>query len=258
MTPRASAKRKPLSATRTAVPASAAPAEFAPLRLEPAYKKVAAALLERITDRSISAGERLPAEMELARQFGVHRGTVREALRELETNGVLKRERGSKLMMVTRPARGDVAANMSRALALHDVSYHDVWEAMTALEPPIAAAAARNRTPANLARIADIVASDVTVEQTAEFFHAIGEATHNGVFMLAHEPLVQMLVPSLATLIGKVPQAAARIATAQKRVLAAIEARDSAQADEWMAKHIRDFRRGFEIAGIELERRVGA
>jgi DNA-binding FadR family transcriptional regulator len=160
-------------------------------------------------------------------------------------------------MMVTRPARVDVAAGVSRALALHDVSYHDVWEAMTALEPPIAASAARNRTSANLQRIDGIVATDVTVEQTADFFHAIGEATHNGVFMLAHEPLVQMLGPSLAKLIGKVPQAAARVATAQKRIATAIEARDSAQAGEWMAKHIRDFRRGFEIAGIELEQRVG-
>ena len=68
---------------------------------------------------------------------------------------------------------------------------------MTALEPPLAAAAARNRTPANLQRIDGIVATAVTVDQTADFFHAIGEATHNGVFMLAHEPLVQLLVPSL-------------------------------------------------------------
>src|SRR6187401_3864048 len=120
-----------------------ASAEFEPIRVEPAYRKVASALLDRITDRTINAGERLPPEMELARQFGVHRGTVREALRELETNGVLKRERGSKLMMVTRPERVDVAAGVSRALALHDVSYHDVWEALTAIEPPIAAAAAR-------------------------------------------------------------------------------------------------------------------
>src|SRR3982750_2578355 len=131
-------------------------AHFEPIKLEPAYRKVATALLDRITARTINAGERLPPEIELARQFGVHRGTVREALRELETNGVLKRERGSKLMMVTRPARVDVAAGVSRALALHDVSYHDVWEAMTALEPPIAAAAARNRTAANRQRIAGI------------------------------------------------------------------------------------------------------
>jgi DNA-binding FadR family transcriptional regulator len=231
-------------------------AEFEPLRLEPAYRKVAAALLERITARTISAGERLPPEIELARQFGVHRGTVREALRELETNGVLKRERGSKLMMVTRPARVDVAAGVSRALALHDVSYHDIWEALTALEPPIAAAAARQRKPKDLTRIDSIVGSAVDVGQTADFFRAVGEATHNGVFMLAHEPLVQMLVPSLATLIDKVPQANSRIEAAQKRISAAIRARDPAVASEWMGKHIRDFRRGFELAGIALEEPV--
>ncbi len=232
-------------------------AEFEPIRVEPAYRKVATALLDRITTRTLNPGERLPPEIELARQFGVHRGTVREALRELETNGVLKRERGSKLMMVTRPARGTVAAGVSRALTMHDVSYHDVWEALTALEPPIAAAAAERRKPKDLARIDALVETGVDVEQTAEFFRAVGEATHNGVYMLAHEPLVQMLVPSLATLIGNVPQAAARIAIAQKRIAGAVRAQDAVQAQDWMAKHIRDFRRGFEIAGIGLERRVG-
>jgi len=237
---------------------------FEPVKLEPAYRKVATALLDRITARTINAGERLPPEIELARQFGVHRGTVREALRELESNGVLKRERGSKLMMVTRPARGAIAAGVSRALALHDVTYHDVWEALTALEPPIAAAAARQRKPADLASLQKLIArlpdNDDTssdVAQVADFFHAVGEATHNRVFMLAHEPMVQLLVPSLGAMIDKVPQARARIADAQKKLVAAIRGRDAADAGEWMAKHIRDFRRGFEIAGIKLEQRVG-
>ena len=239
-------------------------AKFAPIRVEPAYRKVAAALLERITTRGISAGDRLPAETELARQFGVHRGTVREALRELETNGVLKRERGSKLMMVTRPSRGDVAANVSRALSLHDVSHHDVWEALTALEPPMAAAAARQRNAQDLAHLDALLAqlgpgldTEGSVEQAAAFFRAIGEATHNGVFMLAHEPLVQLLVPSLGAMIDKVPQARARIADAQKKLATALRERDAAAAQEWMAKHIRDYRRGFEIAGIALERPIG-
>jgi GntR family transcriptional repressor for pyruvate dehydrogenase complex len=254
MSPRAARKRQ-----------TTAPAEFERIRIEPAYRKVASALLERITDRTMSAGERLPSETELARQFGVHRGTVREALRELESNGMLKRERGSKLMMVTRPARVTVAAGVSRALALHDVSFHDVWEALTALEPPMAAAAARQRTTADVAKLEGIVArlddgldTAEVVEQTADFFHAVGEATANGVFMLAHEPLVQLLVPSLEAMISQVPQARRRIAEAQKKLLAAIRDRSTTQASEWMAKHIRDFRRGFEIAGIELERRVGS
>jgi DNA-binding FadR family transcriptional regulator len=233
-------------------------AKFDPIKLEPAYRKVATALLDRITGRTINAGDRLPPEMELARQFGVHRGTVREALRELESNGVLKRERGSKLMMVTRPARGTIAAGVSRALALHDVTYHDIWEALTALEPPIAAAAARNRTPKDLKHLDALLATDATVKQAAAFFHAVGEATHNGVFMLAHEPLVELLIPSLGAMIDKVPQASARIATAQKRIATAIRERDGAQAGEWMAKHIRDFRRGFELANIGLQQAVGS
>jgi DNA-binding FadR family transcriptional regulator len=240
-------------------------AEFEPIRVEPAYRKVAAALLERITDRTINAGERLPPEMELARQFGVHRGTVREALRELETNGVLKRERGSKLMMVTRPERGDVAASVSRALSLHDVNYQDVWEALMAFEPPIAAAAARNRRPDHVQKLDALVAraeggltTGDAVEQTADFFRAVGEATRNGVFMLAHEPIIQLLVPSLGAMIDKVPQARARIATAQRNLIGSIQARDADGAHDWMEKHIRDFRRGFEIARIALDRRVGA
>ena len=252
MSPRAARKRQ-----------TTAPAEFERIRIEPAYRKVASALLGRITDRSISAGERLPPEIELARQFGVHRGTVREALRELESNGVLKRERGSKLMMVTRPARVTVAAGVSRALALHDVSFHDVWEALTALEPPIAATAARKRTAADLERLESIVArldddldTAAAVAQSADFFRAVGEATANGVFMLAHEPLVQLLVPSLEVMISQVPQARRRIAEAQKKLLMAIRDRSPTLASDWMAKHIRDFRRGFEIAGIELERQV--
>jgi GntR family transcriptional repressor for pyruvate dehydrogenase complex len=237
--------------------------EFEPIRVEPAYRKVATALLDRIVTRAIGAGERLPPETELARQFGVHRGTVREALRELETNGMLKRERGSKLMMVTRPSRHGVASNVSRALSLHDVTYHDVWEALTALEPPMAAAAARQRSAQDLAHLDALLArlgngldTDAAVEQAAAFFRAIGEATHNGVFMLAHEPLVQLLVPSLGAMIDKVPQARARIADAQKKVVGALRERNGTAAGEWMAKHIRDFRRGFEIAGIALERRI--
>jgi len=98
--------------------------------------------------------------------------------------------------------------------------------------------------------------TEAAVEQTAEFFRATGEATHNGVFMLAHEPLVQLLVPSLEAMITQVPQARRRIAEAQRKLLVAIRERSATQASEWMAKHIRDFRRGFDIAGIALERRI--
>ena len=239
---------------------------FEQIQMEPAYRKVAAAISERIVSRSLREGDRLPPETELARQFGVNRSTVREALRELESGGLVKRRPGSKLMSVSRPQHGAVAEGVSRALVMHDVTFLEVWSALTILEPPIAEAAARARTTEDVAATAAEAQRFVTlnadtglaVHHAAEFFRCVGRATHNQVLMLAQEPLLQLLEPSLQVMIDKVPQARARITTAQKRMVEALEARDTEGARTWMAKHIRDFRKGYEIAEIDLELRITA
>lgn len=235
--------------------------EFEQIRIEPAYRKVAAALLERITDRSLAAGDRLPSELELARQFGVHRSTIREAMRELESSGLIGRERGSKLMVVTKPKHDVVANGVRRALALHDVRYFDVWEALTFLEPPLAEAAAKRRTEADLQRLytaAQLFKSDnadvsKAIEKVASFFRALGEATHNPALVLAQEPLIQLLVPSLRAMLDRVTQARSRIVTAQLRLYDAVKAKDAQSAGTWMARHIRDFKKGYEVAEISLD-----
>jgi GntR family transcriptional regulator, transcriptional repressor for pyruvate dehydrogenase complex len=241
--------------------------EFAQLVLEPAYRKVAEAIGARILSRALREGERLPSETELARQFGVNRSTVREALRELESRGLVQRRRGSKLMSVSRPHQAAVAGGVSDALLLHDVTVRDLWEALSILEPPLAEIAARAHTAADLAEVAlaaanfaaaraDPANTAQAVHQVAEFFRRLGEATHNPVLGLAQEPLLQLLEPSLRVMIGKLPQAPARIATAQRRLLEALAVRDEESARTWMARHIRDFRKGYELAGIEPEMRV--
>jgi GntR family transcriptional regulator, transcriptional repressor for pyruvate dehydrogenase complex len=238
--------------------------EFARLVMEPAYRKVAAAIGARILSRSLAEGERLPSETELARQFGVNRSTVREALRELESRGLVQRRPGSKLMSVSRPQHAAVAEGVSEALLLHDVTVRDLWEALSILEPPLAEIAARARRDTDLAQVASAAAAFAAagadtpqaVHCVAEFFRRLGEATHNPVLRLAQEPLLKLLEPSLRVMIDRIPQAPARIVTAQRRLLEALEARDAASAAAWMARHIRDFRKGYELAGIELEMRV--
>lgn len=239
---------------------------FEQIQMEPAYRKVAAAIGARIVSRTLREGDRLPPETELARQFGVNRSTIREALRELESGGLVKRRPGSKLMSVSRPQHEVVAEGVSRALVMHDVTFMEVWSALTILEPPIAEAAARARTVEDVAATTAEAQRFVTlnadtglaVHHAAEFFRCVGRATHNQVLMLAQEPLLQLLEPSLRMMIDKVPQARARITTAQKRMVEALEARDAEGARTWMAKHIRDFRKGYEIAEIDLELRVTA
>jgi len=240
--------------------------EFAPLLIETAYRKVAAAIGARILSRSLREGERLPPETELARQFGVNRSTVREALRELESRGLVQRRPGSKLMSVSRPHHGTVAAGVSDALLLHDVTVLDLWEALTILEPPLARAAARAHSGEDLVRIGAAAAAfgaseadtELAVQHTVDVFRCLGQASHNPVLQLAQEPLLQLLEPSLRVMIDKVPQARSRIATAHRRLTEALAARDEQAAGEWMARHIRDFRKGYELAGIDLRLRVSA
>ena len=239
--------------------------EFAPLLIEPAYRRVAAAIGARILSRELPEGERLPPELQLARQFGVNRSTLREALRELESRGLLRRRPGSKLMSVSRPRQQAVAQGVSHALLLHDVTVRDVWEALTILEPPLAQAAARARSTADLRELEVAAAAyaeaqadaDLAVQRTAEVFRTIGRAAHNPVLALAQEPLLQLLEPSLRVMIDKVPQARSRIATAHRHLSAALAARNTDDAHAWMARHIRDFRRGYEIAGIDIGLRLG-
>jgi GntR family transcriptional regulator, transcriptional repressor for pyruvate dehydrogenase complex len=238
--------------------------EFAPLLLEPAYRRVAAAIGARILSRELREGERLPPEVQLARQFGVNRSTLREALRELESRGLLQRRPGSKLMSVSRPPQRAVAQGVSHALLLHDVTVRDVWEALTIIEPPLARAAARARTADDLAALEAAAAvfrdceadSDLAVQRTAEVFRCVGRAAHNPVLSLAQEPLLQLLEPSLRVMIDKVAQARSRIAIAHRHLREALTARDAEGAHAWMARHIRDFRRGYEIAGIDLGLRL--
>jgi len=76
-------------------PAARAPraVQFDPLVPQPAYGRVAAAIEQKILDRSLRPGDPLPTETELAAQFAVNRSTVREALRRLESAGLVARVR---------------------------------------------------------------------------------------------------------------------------------------------------------------------
>jgi DNA-binding FadR family transcriptional regulator len=237
---------------------------FQRIRIEPAYRKVADALLARIADQSLTPGERLPAETELARQFGVNRSTVREALRELESHGLVQRHRGSRRMMICVPGHDVVAGGVSRALSLHNVTVAHVWEGLVVLEPPIAAAAARRRSNADLLALQGSAegfrdagaGTGASVHGAAELFRCMAAAAHNPVLALAQEPLLQLLEPSLRVMIDRVPQGRARIISAHRHLIDAVQARDAETAESWMRKHVRDFRRGYELSGISMTRAV--
>src|SRR3974390_3927513 len=156
---------------------------FAPLDDHPAYRQIANLIEQRIVDRSLRTGDPLPSEADLARQFGVNRSTIREAIRELESHGLLGRGRGEKRLRVTRPEPRHVSSGVSRALALHDVTFLELWEAMMAIEPAAAQYAAARRSAAQLqdlararARFGRAPDTPAAVAAVRDFFTAAGGA----------------------------------------------------------------------------------
>ncbi len=230
---------------------------FAPVEREPAYTRVSAAIEEKILSRALKNGDLLPGELDLAQQFQVHRSTVREALRQLESAGLVTRPPGGKRMLVSRPHANKIASGMRQALVLHEVAFVDVWEAMMVIEPEVAALAATRRTQAEidaLLKISQAFAgaadSQVAVALVTDFFELLGVCSRNHVLVLAKHSLAQVLAPSLTIMIDRVQQARSRITGAQQKIISALQGKDADEARKWMAKHVRDFKRGYEVAGI--------
>jgi DNA-binding FadR family transcriptional regulator len=239
------------------------PVMFEPLTPQPAYRRLSTVIEQKILKRTLRQGDTLPTETELARQFAVNRSTVREALRRLESAGLVGRIAGGKRLVVTRPAAAETASRVSHALVLDDVTLIELSEAMLVIAPRVAALAARNSTAADVQRLNGLIervetarGADATVARVVDFFGALAELSGNRVLMLAMQPVTQLLAPSLRRMIDRVTQSRSRIVVAQRCIVEALRANDTGEAESWMTRHVQDFRRGYELAGIALDTRA--
>lgn len=147
-----------------------------------------------ILSGAVRPGDRLPGELELARQFEVSRTTVREALRSLSTQNLIATTPGagggSFVCAIDhsslRRALGDSLHNL---LAMGTIDFEEVALVRQHLEVPAVRLATINRTAENLEELRDIVAlqksisvEDPRVPQLDVQFHgAIARASGNGV-----------------------------------------------------------------------------
>jgi DNA-binding FadR family transcriptional regulator len=231
---------------------------FQKVVVEPAYKAVSAAIERAILDGALPPGAALPTEQELAERFGVHRSTVREAIRQVEQEGLLQRREGRRLF-VCLPGVHDLAPRATRLLLLHQTTFQELWEVALTLEPLAARLAATHATDDDLAQLqANLDASLAETrlpEQVAldmEFHALVGGASHNRALMLAREPVGLLYNPTLQQIFQRLPQASTRNLAAHQHTLDALRRRDADAAAEWTRKHMVDFQRGFAMAGLNM------
>lgn len=116
--------------------------------------QVADALKQLIADHQLKPGDRLPQEKELMLQFTASKGTVREALKVLETQGLI--------ITRTGPGGGAFVADVppDRAMSLlanyfyfKDITIHDIYQLRVNLEPELAASVVGRLSPEDFQRL---------------------------------------------------------------------------------------------------------
>ncbi|MGJ7487125.1 FadR/GntR family transcriptional regulator [Variovorax sp. LT2P21] len=239
---------------------------FTRLRLEPAYKAVSSEIERSILSGKLKPGSPLPTEQSLAERFGVHRSTVREAIRQVEQEGLVQRREGRRLF-VTLPGLYDLAPRAARLLLLQQTTFQELWQVAVTLEPLAARLAAEHAELADLdelarnteltaalqARGAESMDENMRlVELDVEFHALVGRASHNRALMLAREPISLLYNPTLLQIHLHLPQSKARNLAAHRAILDALERRDADAAAEWTRKHMVDFQKGFEMTGQDM------
>lgn len=159
-----------------------------------------------LRDGRLAPGDRLPSERELCRRFGVSRVTVREALRILETAGLITVKVGARGgAFVTSPTSDQVGAGLADLLTLSPMTAVEVTEARLVFEIGIVPLVVERATAADIAALRELTgehaarfaAGEYTMEMSANFHVAVAGCTHNNaVAMLVHSfhgPLLMSL-----------------------------------------------------------------
>jgi GntR family transcriptional repressor for pyruvate dehydrogenase complex len=169
-----------------------------PISVRSAASQIVEQLRAAIVDGTLRSGDRLPSEHQLARDFGVSRGTVREAIRTLSASNLVVSTRGAAGgTFISTPNATDVATQIRDQLALWfragNISLAEVDHARHVLERECVQLAATNRTEEDLAAIRAPVESsralslddDQWLQTDVEFHTAVSRAAKNSILELA-------------------------------------------------------------------------
>lgn len=236
---------------------------FEPIKVPSAYEMVAEAIEREITSGRLKPGDEIGTEAELVRQFGVNRSTVREGIRVLEQSGLVRREAARKLFVCT-PHYRNLSSRMSRALVMSEVTFREIYNASVVLEIGAIEGAVENATDEeicgleeNQAQSEAVVDDPVKLAELDSKFHSlIARASHNRVLELAREPAALLFFPTSEMICRTVPEGSRRMVDAHRELIAAIRGRDPERARLWMRRHVRDWKKGFERTGRNVDEPV--
>ncbi|MBM4269740.1 MAG: FadR family transcriptional regulator [Deltaproteobacteria bacterium] len=215
--------------------------------------RIARVIVREIRRRGLVPGDKLISEQKMVERYGVARGSLREALRFLEMQGVLRIKSGpGGGPVVESPSTAHFASTLALLLQSAGASFRAVVEARAAIEPDIAGLAAERGTEQDHARLAECLAAMQATIEDAAAFREENRRFHDLVALASGNPVFAFLIPALHALsegapVLYTPSERRRILRATTAIHAAIAARNAALAADTM-------RRFFEASLVHLAR----
>ena len=242
---------------------------FKPVRVARASADVVEQIKGEIFAGRLSAGDRLPSEKELAEQFNLSRVTVRDALRILESHGLIHIKVGAGGgAFVSDPSLELLTQSLSTLLRLNRINLSELVEARKIIEAATVELAAVRATPEDVRVLeralggaqAALSAGDLHyMPHSVEFHVAIALAAHNQVLLFTVNSFRTMFYEVLETLLPT-ENMARRAARDHALILAAIKAHQPEKARRLMLAHLQYFEdqlRAKAGASAQTERRNG-
>ncbi|HEX3962437.1 MAG TPA: FCD domain-containing protein [Trebonia sp.] len=224
-------------------------AVLSPMQVPKASDVLANELRERILSGELPEGTSLPPERDMVTQTQMSRTTVREALRILEVQGLVRIKTGrSGGAFVQRPDGDSVANSVSLLIRGRQIRMAALLEAREGVEPVCARLAARYRTDADLGRLAKAnaaIAADGPLEDflqaNVDWHVAVAVASHNELltgFMAALSRAIYASTDNRGFVDAEVRATAVR---AHERITDAIRERDMDAALRRMTRHVHSY-----------------
>lgn len=232
-----------------------APTQQRPIKQLKRSDLVAQEIKRLITAKNLSPGDRLPREVELQAQFEVSKGTIREALKSLEVQGLVT--------ISTGPSGGGTIAEvpldrtlqfMQNYLFFQSVTIADIYTVRQLLEPELAAGAVPYLTEQDFEALEHSIAccdptssSDDLVSQRREDvnFHDILAAANPNPFLRFTCELINEMIRQLIVYGNRTPKTENRRfgeanANFHREITRAARARDVEQVRTLMQRHMQD------------------
>lgn len=241
--------------------------EFKLLIAESLAKQIAEKIRVAILSGDLEINARLPTEQELAQRFKVSRPTIREALKRLAAQNLIRSRRGpTGGSFVCRPSAEELQSSLMAAttllVSLGEFSLVEVAEARAQLERMCSRVAAERRDQSHLARMAEEIAIQKSGRLTDQefcasdvrFHRALVDSTGNAIFRFIMFTVIEALQP-ISNMVITHFRDRGKIVRQHERIYRAICASDPEAAEAAVVAQMRYLRRKYQEAQAWRQRR---